>query len=138
MDKTLIVIKPDGVRRNLVGQIIERFEDRGFAIANLRMLRLKKDNAEEFYSPHKDKPFYEDLIGFMTSGPVVAMIVVGTSAVEVVRRMIGPTNSSGAPAGTLRGDFGLTTTENVVHASDSAQSFERESRILNLTEDLPL
>ncbi len=138
MDRTLIVIKPDGVRRNLIGRIVERFEDRGFRIVNLRMLDMRRETAEEFYSPHKDKAFYPDLIEFITSGPVVAIIVEGTSAVQVIRRMIGPTNSLEAPGGTVRGDLGLATTENVVHASDSIESFEREAKILSLTEELPL
>lgn len=132
MDRTLIVIKPDGVRRNLIGQIVRRFEDRGFRIANLRMFDMRRETAEEFYSLHQDKAFYPDLVEFITSGPIVAIIVEGTSAVEVVRRMIGSTNSSEALGGTVRGDLGLSTTENVVHASDSIESFERESRILGL------
>ncbi|MEE8112863.1 MAG: nucleoside-diphosphate kinase [Nitrososphaerales archaeon] len=133
MDRTLLVIKPDGVRRNLIGRIVQRFEDRGFRIVNLRMLEMQRETAEEFYSPHKDKPFYPDLIEFITSGPIVVIILEGASAVEVVRRMIGSTNSLEARGGTVRGDLGLATTENVVHASDSIESFERESRILRLT-----
>ncbi|MEE9284014.1 MAG: nucleoside-diphosphate kinase [Nitrososphaerales archaeon] len=133
MDRTLLVIKPDGVRRNLIGRIVQRFEDRGFRIVNLRMLEMQRETAEEFYSPHKDKAFYPDLIEFITSGPIVVIILEGASAVEVVRRMVGSTNSLEAPGGTVRGDLGLATTENVVHASDSIESFERESRILGLT-----
>ncbi len=133
MDRTLLVIKPDGVRRNLIGRIVQRFEDRGFRIVNLRMLEMQRETAEEFYSPHKDKAFYPDLIEFITSGPIVVIILEGASAVEVVRRMIGSTNSLEARGGTVRGDLGLATTENVVHASDSIESFERESRILRLT-----
>ncbi|MEM4298196.1 MAG: nucleoside-diphosphate kinase [Nitrososphaerota archaeon] len=129
-ERTLIVIKPDGVRRGLVGKILSRFEDRGFKIVGLKMQTLTKEEAEEFYSPHVNKPFFSDLISFITSGPIVAAIIEGPSAIEVVRRMIGPTNPKEAPSGTIRGDFGLGLTENVVHASDSFESYLKEASII--------
>jgi nucleoside-diphosphate kinase len=129
-DRTLVVIKPDGVSRSLVGEIISRFERKGFKIVSLQMLRLDQDLAKDFYSPHVGKPFFPDLQSFISSGPVVAIVLEGSNAVEVVRRMIGVTKSFEAAAGTIRGDFGLGYTDNVIHASDSQDSFERESGIL--------
>ena len=130
MDRTLVVIKPDGVRRGLVGEIITRFEKKGFKIVAQRLLSFDKGLANEFYSPHVGKPFFPELEQFITSGPVVAMVIEGSNAVDVVRRMIGITKSFEASSGTIRGDFGLGYTDNVVHASDSAESYSRESKIL--------
>lgn len=130
MDLTLIVIKPDGVKRLLVGEILSRFERKGFQIAELRMIRFDRALAQDFYSPHVGKPFYPDLENFITSGKAVAAILEGNDAVNVVRRMIGVTKSSEAASGTIRGDYGLGFTDNVIHASDSKESFERESKIL--------
>jgi nucleoside-diphosphate kinase len=130
MDRTLIVIKPDGVSRLLSGVIIARFEQKGFKIVALQMLRFDKSLAKDFYSPHVGKPFFPELEDFITSGPAIAAVLEGSNAVDVVRRMIGVTKSFEAAAGTVRGDFALGYTENVIHASDSAESFERESKIL--------
>jgi nucleoside-diphosphate kinase len=130
LDRTLVVVKPDGVSRNLVGEIISRFEKKGFKLVALRLLKFDSALARNFYSPHVAKPFYPDLEKFMTSGAVVAAVLEGNGAVDVVRSMIGPTKSFEAASGTIRGDFGLGYTENVVHASDSAESFTRESKIL--------
>jgi nucleoside-diphosphate kinase len=130
MERTLVVIKPDGVARHLVGEIIARFEQKGFKIVEMKMLTFSREVAKNFYSPHVGKPFFEDLLNFIVSGPTVAMILEGTSAIEVVRRMIGVTKSFEAAAGTIRGDFGLGYTDNVIHASDSNDSFERESKVL--------
>ncbi len=130
MEQTLVIIKPDGVARSLVGEIISRFERKGFKIVKLKMLTLTRQVADEFYSPHRGKPFFEDLLSFIVSGPVVAAILEGSNAVDVVRRMIGVTKSFEAAAGTIRGDFGLGITDNVIHASDSRESFERESKII--------
>ncbi len=129
MEKTLIVVKPDGVSRGLVGLVLSRFEQKGFKIRALKMLSLTRERAEELYSPHKSKPFFNELVGFITSGPVVAAVLEADGAVEVVRRMIGATRSAEAAAGTIRGDFGLGVTENVIHASDSGESFTREASI---------
>ncbi|HXQ92535.1 MAG TPA: nucleoside-diphosphate kinase [Nitrososphaerales archaeon] len=130
MDRTLVVVKPDGVRRGLVGEIISRFEKKGFKIVALRLLSFDKDLANDFYSPHVGKPFFPELEQFIISGPAVAIVVEGDNAVEVVRRMIGVTKSFEASSGTIRGDFGLGYTDNVVHASDSQESYVRESKFL--------
>ena len=128
-EETLIVVKPDGVRRGLVGEIIGRFERKGFAVKSLQMQTMSKGMAEEFYSVHKDKPFFSELVAFITSGPVVGVILSGRDAVATVRRMVGATKSWEADAGTIRGDFSLGYTDNTIHASDSAESFKKESGV---------
>ncbi|MEM1524519.1 MAG: nucleoside-diphosphate kinase [Nitrososphaerales archaeon] len=130
IERTLIVIKPDGVRRGLIGAIISRFENKGFKIVDLKMFRMTRKQAEEFYAPHVGKHFYEELISFITSGPVVAAILEGPSSISVVRKMIGSTNPLEAAPGTIRGDYGLAITENLIHASDSVENFIRESKII--------
>ncbi|MBI4258352.1 MAG: nucleoside-diphosphate kinase [Thaumarchaeota archaeon] len=129
-ERTLIIVKPDGVRRSLVGRVLSRFEDKGFKLVELKMLTMDKALAEDFYSPHAQKPFFKELVSFITSGPVVAAVLEGDGAVEVVRRMIGSTKSAEAAPGTVRGDFALGVTQNMIHASDSVESFQRESRII--------
>ena len=124
------MIKPDGVRNGLVGTILSRFENKGLKISKLIMKKLTEKEAREFYKVHKDKSFFIDLIQFITSGPVVVTILEGRSAVEVVRRMIGNTISHEAASGTIRGDFGLDITENIIHASDSKNSFQVESEVI--------
>jgi nucleoside-diphosphate kinase len=126
-EDTLIVVKPDGVRRGLVGEILRRFEARGFTIRRLQMQTLSKPQAEEFYSVHKEKPFFKELVTFITSGPVVGAVVSGKDAVATVRRMVGATKSWEAASGTIRGDLGLGLTDNTIHASDSNESFNKES-----------
>ncbi len=130
LERTLVFIKPDGVSRGLVGEIISRFEKKGFKIKALKMIWMNKKLAEEFYSVHKGKPFFESLIEFVTSGPIVAMVIEGDEAISVVRRMIGPTDGREAPPGTIRGDYALSKQMNVIHASDSKESAEREIRLL--------
>ncbi|GBC74080.1 MULTISPECIES: nucleoside-diphosphate kinase [Candidatus Nitrosocaldus] len=139
-DKTLIVIKPDAVRKNVIGSILKRFEDEGFRIRELRMLRLSKEDAEEFYSVHRDKPFFNELVQFITSGSVVAAILEDESsrggddgdmdAIAKVRKIIGATNPSKAEEGTIRRLYGSSITENAIHASDSIESFEREAKVI--------
>jgi nucleoside-diphosphate kinase len=129
-DQTLIVVKPDGIRRKLLGKIISRFEDKGFRIMDLRFFVFSPEEADEFYSVHKGKPFFEDLVSFISSGPAVACVLEGEHAVDTVRLMTGATKSSEAAAGTIRGDYGLGLTENVIHASDSPESFIKESRVI--------
>jgi len=131
INKTLILIKPDGVKKRHIGDIISRFEERGFTILHVRMLTMNSDQASDFYSIHKEKPFFSELIDYITSGPIVQVVLEGNSAIEVVRQMVGATNSLKAASGTIRGDFGLSHTENVIHASDSVDSFEREFNILS-------
>ncbi|MGC9011976.1 nucleoside-diphosphate kinase [Thermogladius sp.] len=130
VERTLVMVKPDGVRRGLVGEIISRFEKKGFRIVGLKMLRMSRELAEKFYSVHKGKPFFNSLIDFITSGPVVAMVIEGDSAISVARLMIGSTDGREALPGTIRGDYALSKTENVVHASDSPESAAYEISLL--------
>lgn len=127
-EDTLIVVKPDGVKRGLVGEVVSRFEKKGFLVKRLQMMTMSKAQAEEFYAVHKGKPFFPELVAFITSGPVVGVILSGRDAVATVRRMVGATKSWEANPGTIRGDFGLGYTDNIIHASDSAESFAHESR----------
>jgi nucleoside-diphosphate kinase len=129
-ERTLVVIKPDAVKRKLTGRILSRFEDRGFTIEILKSYRFTMKKAEEFYSAHSGKSFFNELVSFITSGPVVACILEGNNAIDTVRNMIGSTKSFEALPGTIRGDLSLNVTENVVHASDSSESFIKESRVI--------
>ncbi|WP_456474295.1 nucleoside-diphosphate kinase [Candidatus Pyrohabitans sp.] len=126
MERSFLMVKPDGVVRGLVGEIISRIERRGLKIVAVKMLRIERKLAEQHYGEHRDKPFFEGLIGYITSGPVVAMVVEGRDAIKVLRSMIGATNPQEAAPGTIRGDFALDVGRNVVHASDSPASAERE------------
>lgn len=136
VERTLVLVKPDGVKRGLIGEIISRFERKGLKIKALKMLWFTREQAEEFYSVHREKPFFESLIEFMTSGPIVAMVLEGDMAVSVVRRIIGPTDGREAPPGTIRGDFSLSKSQNVVHASDSPESAEREIKVIFKDEEI--
>jgi nucleoside-diphosphate kinase len=137
-DKTLVLVKPEAFARKLSGKIIDRFEEKGFDLLELKKLRLTKVEAEEFYSVHRGKPFYEKLVASISAGPILALVLEiphakdtkGTTAVQVVRLMVGATNPSEAAPGTIRGDFGLDITENVIHASDSIESFVREAKVI--------
>ena len=128
-EKTLFIVKPDAVARGLVGRILARFEEKGFTVVKLKMFTFNKDQAERFYGEHKAKPFFGQLTSFITSGPVVAAVVEGNDAVASTRLLIGATNASEATPGSIRGDFGLGLTENIIHASDSYTSFDHESRV---------
>lgn len=128
-ERTFVMIKPDAVKRGLIGEIISRFEKKGFRIIGLKMLKMSDEQAKNLYLPHKDKPFFNSLVEFATSGPVVVLILEGNNAIDVVRLMIGATDARKAAPGTIRGDYGLDIQENIVHASDSKESFEREYRI---------
>lgn len=130
VQRALVIVKPDGVKRGLVGEIISRFERKGFKIVALKMLTLTKAKAEELYSVHKGKPFFESLTRFMSSGPIVAFVIEGESAIEVARLMIGATDGRKAAPGTIRGDYALSIQENVVHVSDSEESFKRECKVI--------
>jgi nucleoside-diphosphate kinase len=129
VERTLIIIKPGAVARGLVGEVLSRLEKKGLKIVGLKMLKMSRGKAEELYSVHKGKHFYEELINYITSAPVVVGVVEGDDAIQVVRRVIGPTNPKEAPPGTIRGDFGISITQNVIHASDSKESAEREIKI---------
>ena len=128
-ERSLFIVKPDAVKRNLVGEIIARFERKGFKLIKLKMFEFTKEQAEEFYSVHKDKPFFGELVSFISSGKVVAAVIEGNNAVATTRIMIGATKSFEAIPGSIRGDFGLGFTDNIIHASDSPESFEKEERV---------
>lgn len=129
VERTFVMVKPDGVQRRLVGEVISRLENKGLSLDNLKMLTPDRSLAGLHYAEHVDKPFFGDLLEFITSGPVVAMEWSGESAVSVVRALIGPTNPAAAAPGTIRGDYGLEITFNLVHGSDSPESAERELTI---------
>ena len=124
--KTFFMIKPDGVQRNLVGEIISRVEAKGFSITKIKMMTISKDLAEKHYEEHKDKPFFSDLLSFIISGPVVAMQVEGENVVVQIRNLMGATNPSESTPGSIRGDLATELDKNVVHGSDSDESAERE------------
>jgi nucleoside-diphosphate kinase len=129
-EQTLIVVKPDGFERKLTGTILSRFEVKGFLIKELKSYIFTKEKAEEFYSAHKDKPFFNELVSFISSSTVVACILEGENAINIVRLMIGSTRSFEAQPGTIRGDYGLGITKNIIHASDSYESFIKESTVI--------
>jgi len=126
VEKTFLMVKPDGVQRNLVGNIVNRFENKGFKLVAGKLMIVTKELAEEHYGEHKDKPFFEELVDFITSGPVFAMVWEGENVIATARSMMGETNPQDADAGTIRGDYGLTVGKNVIHGSDSEESAERE------------
>ncbi|GAB4245140.1 MAG: nucleoside-diphosphate kinase [Thermoleophilia bacterium] len=136
VERTLVLIKPNGVARGLVGEITARFERRGFVLKGMRMLTVSRELAEKHYEEHVGKPFFEELVGFITSGPIVALAVEGPSAVKVVRDMMGATDPLQAAPGTIRGDFALEIGENVVHGSDSEESAARELALYFGPDDL--
>lgn len=126
MEKTFVMLKPDAVQRNLVGEIISRLEKKGLKLVAMKMLLIDEELANQHYKEHIGKPFFNDLVKFITSGPVIAMVWEGEQAVEVVRKIMGKTNPIEALPGTIRGDFGLFTGNNLIHGSDSLESAKRE------------
>ena len=126
IQKTYTMIKPDGVRNGHIGEIVNRFERAGLTIEQMRLEMVTPEQAKANYAEHEGKPFYEGLIAYVTSGPVVKMVVSGEGAVSKVRSLMGSTNPAEAAPGTIRGDFGLSMDENVIHGSDSTTSAERE------------
>lgn len=135
-ERTLVLVKPDGVRRGLIGEIVGRFERRGFKLAGLKMLQIDRDLANRHYAEHVGKPFFEDLVAFITSGPVAAMAVEGRDAVAQVRAMMGATDPIKSAPGTIRGDFALQLSENIIHASDSVARAEQEVALFFKPEEL--
>jgi nucleoside-diphosphate kinase len=129
VESTLLIVKPDAVRRGLIGEVFRRVEAKGLRLAELRMITIERVTAEEHYGQHREKPFFDELVGFIGSGPVVVARVEGERAVPVLRSLIGPTDPALAPPGTIRGDYGLIITENLVHGSDSNESAERELKL---------
>ena len=126
MEETLVLIKPDGVKRHICGEILTRYERKGLQIKAMKLLQAPNELAEEHYAEHKDKPFFGELVDFITSGPVLAFVLTGKNAVTSVRNINGATNPIDATPGSIRGDYALTMDSNVVHASDSVDSAARE------------
>ena len=129
-EQTLIIIKPDAVKRDLVGEILSRFEKRDFSISKLKMFNFTTEMAEQFYSVHSSKPFFGELVSFITSGRVAAAIIEGENVINMTREIIGKTNPKEASSGTIRGDFGNGILENSIHASDSRESFDKEVNVV--------
>lgn len=129
MEKTFVMVKPDGVQRGLVGRIVQRFEERGVRIVAMKMMRIPRELAERHYAEHEGKVFYEPLLSYITSGPVVCMVLEGENCVAAVRTMMGKTNPQDAGPGTIRGDFSQVTGRNIVHGSDSPESAKREIKL---------
>lgn len=136
METSLIILKPDAVQRGLMGRIITRFEDKGLAIVGMKMMTISRELAETHYQDHKGKPFYDGLVGFMTSSPVVVMAVRGVGAIAIARAMMGATFGSKADAGTIRGDFGVSNSFNLIHGSDSPEAAARELELFFDTGDV--
>lgn len=129
MERTLVLIKPDGVKRNLIGDILNRYERKGMRIAAIKSVYASRNIVEEHYYEHKDKNFYNELIDYLTDGMVVACIVEGTNSIKCVRLINGATKFTDALPGTIRGDYAFDTTNNLVHASDSVESADREAKL---------
>lgn len=129
MQTTLIILKPDAVQRGLMGKIITRFEEKGLKIVGLKMMTISQELASTHYAAHKGKPFYEGLVKFMTSSPVVVMAVMGHDAIAICRKMMGATFGSKAEPGTIRGDFGVSNSFNLIHGSDSPEAAEKEIKL---------
>lgn len=126
MEQTLIIVKPDGVQRGLIGEVISRLERRGLKIVALKLIQIDRELAEKHYGVHREKPFFEGLVQFITSSPVVVGVVEGPKAIETVRNTVGATNPVGAAPGSIRGDFGLTIGQNLIHASDGPETAKSE------------
>ena len=129
MERTLVLLKPDCVQRRLIGQVITRFENKGLNIVAMKHLQVTPELAQQHYAEHVEKPFYPSLEGFITGGPIVAMILEGLEAIQVVRDMLGATNGRKAAPGTIRGDFGCSAQMNLVHASDGPPAAQREMEL---------
>jgi len=136
MERTYLMIKPDAVQRELVGEIVSRFECKGLRPVAMKLMRIPKEVAEKHYGEHKGKKFYDSLISYITSGPVLAMVWEGEDAVSVCRNIMGKTNPKESAPGTIRGDYGMQTGRNIIHGSDSPESAEREISIFFRPEEL--
>jgi nucleoside-diphosphate kinase len=136
MQKTLALLKPDAVHRHLVGEILRRFEHKGLRIVAMKIMHASRELAAKHYEVHKDRPFYDSLLRFLTSGPMVAMVMEGREAVNVVRSLMGPTDGAKAPPGTIRGDYALSVQNNLIHGSDSPQTAEMEIALWFRPEEL--
>jgi len=136
MERTLVLLKPDAIQRGLVGEVISRLEGRGLRIAGLKLMQIDEATARKHYAEHEGKPFYQGLIDYITSGPVVAAVLEGTRAIEVVRKTMGKTNPADADPGTIRGDLGLEMGRNLIHGSDGPEAAAREIALFFGTEAL--
>jgi nucleoside-diphosphate kinase len=136
MERTFVMLKPSTVARAMIGKAIERIEDKGLKILAMKLTWVTQEKAAKLYAVHKDKPFYEELVKFITSGPIVAMVIEGDEAVKVVRKLVGATNAKEAEPGTIRGDFALSNQKNAVHASDSAENAKCEMAIFFSPEEI--
>lgn len=136
MEQTLIILKPDAMQRRLTGRIIARFEEKGLRIAAMRMMQISRALAEEHYAPHKDKPFYPGLIDYITSGPVLVIVLAGARCIEIARTLMGKTFGFEAAPGTIRGDFGSSRSFNLIHGSDSPESAKAEISLYFNEEDV--
>ncbi len=136
MERTLIIFKPDAVQRGLCGEILTRFEKKGLQIVGMKFMQIPRQLAETHYEPHKGKPFYEGLVNFMTSSPVVVLALAGKDAIAIARKMMGKTFGSQAEPGTIRGDYGVSNSFNLIHGSDSPESAARELGLFFKPEEL--
>jgi len=136
METTLIIVKPDGVQRGLVGRIVTRFEEKGLVLSGMKFMQIPKELAETHYAPHKERKFYPGLVRFMTSSPVVVLALRGINAIAICRKMMGATFGSNAEPGTIRGDFGVSNSFNLIHGSDSPEAAEREIALFFKPEEL--
>jgi nucleoside-diphosphate kinase len=136
MERTLIILKPDAVQRGLVGEIVTRFEMKGIQIVGAKFMKIAPSLAEQHYAPHKGKPFYEGLVKFMTSSPVLVLALAGKDVINISRKMMGATFGSKAEPGTIRGDFGVSNSFNLIHGSDSAESAQRELGLFFKSDEL--
>ena len=136
MERTLIILKPDAIQRRLVGRIVQRFEDKGLVIVGMKLVQMSRELAERQYAPHKGKPFYPGLIDYITSGPVLVMVLQGERCIEIARALMGKTFGYEAQPGTIRGDFGVSQTYNLVHGSDSPETADMEVALYFTREEL--
>jgi nucleoside-diphosphate kinase len=136
VEQSLIILKPDAVQRRLVGRIVQRFEDKGLTVAAMKLLRISRDLAERHYAVHKGKPFYPGLIDYITSGPVVVMVLAGNRCIEIARTLTGKTFGYEAAPGTIRGDFGASRSFNLIHGSDAPESAKAEIELYFRREEL--
>ncbi|QAV27010.1 nucleoside-diphosphate kinase [Anoxybacillus flavithermus] len=136
MERTFLMVKPDGVQRGVIGDIVARFERKGFQLVGAKLMQVSRELAEQHYAEHKERPFFGELVEFITSGPVFAMVWEGENVISTARQMMGKTNPQEALPGTIRGDFGLTVGKNIIHGSDSKESAAREIQLFFKEEEL--
>jgi nucleoside-diphosphate kinase len=136
MERSLIILKPDTIHRGLAGQVLSRFENKALKIVGIKMMQISRQLAEQHYGEHKGKPFFEDVVSYITSGPVIVGVLEGPSAITVIRQMLGSTDGRKSPPGTIRGDFAISTRYNLVHGSDSPEAAQREIALFFKPEEL--